>query len=67
MNGQRPRLRTQARLLDLEQLRAGSPDGEQPKWTILPGGRGAEQGATDTGATADGVVCELNLQHSIFP
>ena len=24
-------------------------------------------GATDTGATADGVVCELNLQHSIFP
>jgi hypothetical protein len=24
-------------------------------------------GATDTGATDDGVVCELNLQHSIFP
>ena len=24
-------------------------------------------GATDTGATADGVVTELNLQHSIFP
>jgi len=24
-------------------------------------------GATSTGATADGVVCEVNLQHSIFP